>query len=272
MRKAFLSTIVACGLAAVSVACSREPDVEQVPVGTEVQLTRKDGGVVAGKLEAKDAEQVRVDTGRVTKTVARKEVADVKVVEPGKPVALPPIAKFREFTVPAGTALHLNMQTTVSSDANNEGDPIEAKLTSPVVVDDVEVLPEGSLLRGVIANATPAGKVKGVASLGLRFTSVAAHDERYQISANWAAEAESEKKKDVAKIGIGAGVGAAIGAIAGGGKGAATGAAIGGGAGTGWVLTTKGKPVVVNSGANITAKMAGAVEIKVPVTREAVKK
>jgi len=266
MNKAFLSTIMAGVLATVSVACSREPDVEQVPVGTEVQLTRKDGGVVAGKLESKDAEQVKVDTGRVTKTVARKEVADVKVVEPGKPVVLPAIAKFREFTVPAGTTLHLTVKTTVSSDTNNEGDPIEATLTSPVVVDDVEVLPAGSVVRGVISNATPAGKVKGVASLGLRFTSVAAYDERYQISAPWAAEAESTKGKDATKIGIGAGIGAAIGAIAGGGKGAATGAAIGGGAGTGYVLMTKGKPVVVNAGADITAKLANHVDVKVPVS------
>ena len=200
MNKAFLSTIMAGVLATASVSCSREPDVEQVPVGTEVQLTRKDGGVVAGKLEAKDAEQVRVDTGRVTKTVARKEVADVKIVEPGKPVELPAIAKFREFTVPAGTALHLNIKNTLSSDTNNEGDPIEATLSSPIVVDDVEVLPAGAVVRGVISNATPAGKVKGVASLGLRFTSVAAHDERYQISAGWAAEAESKKGQDAAKI------------------------------------------------------------------------
>src|SRR6187397_2138741 len=35
MNKAFLSTIMAGVLATVSVACSREPDVEQVPVGTE---------------------------------------------------------------------------------------------------------------------------------------------------------------------------------------------------------------------------------------------
>lgn len=267
MSRAFLSTIAACGLAATFVACSQEADVEKVPVGTEVQLTRKDGGVVAGKLEAKDAEQVRVDTGRVTKTVARKEVADVKVVEPGKPVVLPAIAKFREYTVPAGTSLHLTVQTTASSDANNEGDPIEAKLSSPIVVDDVEVLPAGAIVRGVISNATPAGKVKGVASLGLHFTSIAAHDDRYQISANWAAQAESEKKKDAAKIGVGAGIGAAIGAIAGGGKGAATGAAIGGGAGTALVLSQAGKPVVVSSGANITAKLANNVEVKVPVAK-----
>jgi hypothetical protein len=265
MSKALSSTILACVVAAVSVACSKQPDVEKLPVGTEVQLTRKDGVVVEGKLAARDAEQVQVSTGRVTRTVARNDVADVKVVEPGKPAVLPAIAKFREYTVPSGTPLHLTVVTTVGSDTNNEGDPIEAKLSAPLVVDDVEVLPAGAVVRGVVSNATPAGKVKGVASLGLHFTSVSSGDERYQMSAHWSAKAETTKTKDATKIGIGAGVGAAIGGILGGGKGAATGAAIGGGAGTALVLTTAGKPVVVNSGADITATLANSVDIKVPV-------
>jgi hypothetical protein len=265
MNRIFTSTIVACAVAALTMACSKQPDVEKLPVGTDLQLTRKDGVVVTGKLAARDAEQVKVSTGRATKTVARADVADVKVVEPGKPTELPAIAKFREYTVPAGTVLPLIVQTTVSSDANNEGDPVEAKLASPIVVDNVEVLPAGAVVRGVVSNATPAGKVKGVASLELHFTSIAARDDRYEISANWAARAATTKGKDATKIGIGAGVGAAIGGLIGGGKGAATGAAIGGGAGTAYVLTTAGKPVVLASGADVTTKLANSVDVKVPV-------
>jgi hypothetical protein len=59
-------------------------------------------------------------------------------------------------------------------------------------------------------------------------------------------QAESTKKQDAAKVGIGAGIGAAIGAIAGGGKGAAIGAAVGAGAGTGSVLATRGKDVTLD--------------------------
>lgn len=265
MRKAFTGIVMVCAVTGVLVSCSREPDVEKLPVGTDVQLTRKDGGVVEGKLAERDATQVKVSSGRVTKTVPRADVADVKVVEPGKPTELPSIAKFREYSVPAGTLLHLTVETAVSSDSNNEGDPIEAKLAEPIVVNDVEVLPSGSLVRGTVSDATPAGKVKGVASLGLHFTSIAARDDRYQISATWSARAETTKTKDATKIGIGAGVGAAIGGIIGGGKGAATGAAIGGGAGTAYVLTTAGKPVVVSSGADITTRLATAVDVKVPV-------
>ena len=111
------------------------------------------------------------------------------------------------------------------------------------MVDDVVVIPADSVVRGTVTAVTSAGKVKGRASLGLHFTTIIVRDERYPISARWAAEAASTKKQDATKIGIGAGAGAIIGGIIGGGKGAATGAAIGGGAGTAMVLTSEGKPI-----------------------------
>jgi hypothetical protein len=236
MNKAFLSTIMAGVLATVSVACSREPDVEQVPVGTEVQLTRKDGGVVAGKLEAKDAEQVKVDTGRVTRTVARKEVADVKVVEPGKPVVLPAIAKFREFTVPAGTTLHLTVKTTVSSDTNNEGEPIEANADLSGRRGRCGSVagrfggPRRDLERD--AGGQSEGRGEPGSSLHVRLGARRALSDlarRGRLKPR-APRARTPRRSASAPV-----IGAAIGAIAGGGKGAATGAAIGGGAGTAYV-------------------------------------
>ena len=107
--------------------------------------------------------------------------------------------------------------------------------------------------------------MKGRASLGLLFSSVTAYNEKFPISARWAAEAESTKKSDTKKIGIGAGAGAIVGGIIGGGKGAATGAAIGGGAGTAMVLTSEGKPVALANGADITVRLANPVDVKVTI-------
>ena len=91
-----------------AVACSTaKADVEKVPVGTDVQVTSQDGGVVQGTLTEKDAKTVKVVTGKsgkTTKVVPREEIADVRVVEPSKPVELPAIAKFREYTIPDGHA------------------------------------------------------------------------------------------------------------------------------------------------------------------------
>jgi hypothetical protein len=251
-----------------AVACSAQADVEKVPVGSDVQLTKQDGGVVQGTLTQKDEKTVSVVTGKKTKTervVPRADIADVRVVEPSKTTELPAIAKFREFTVPAGTALKLTVETAVSSETSKVEEAVEARLADAVSVDDVTVLPAGTIVRGNVSSAESAGKVKGRASLGLIFTSLTAYNERYPISARWSAEAESTKKQDATKIGIGAGAGAIIGGIIGGKKGAATGAAVGGGAGTAMVLTSEGKPVALSNGSEITVRLGGPLEVKVPV-------
>ena len=246
------SLAAAIAILGLTVACSTQAsDVEKVPVGTDVQLTRQDGGVVAGKLTDKNESTVKVSTGKVTKEVPRKEIADVRVVDEKKPVELPPIAKFREYTVPADYALRLSIDTPLSSETAKVEDPVEATLASAVTVDGVEVVPAGSTVRGTVTGVESSGKVKGRASLALQFTTLIVRDERVPISARWSAQAKSTKKRDATKIGIGAGAGAIIGGILGGGKGAATGAAVGGGAGTAMVLTSEGKPIVLSKGEDI---------------------
>jgi hypothetical protein len=261
-----LAAVVA--ILGVTVACSTQAsDVEKVPVGTDVQLTRQDGGVVAGKLTDKTESTVKVSAGKVTKEVPRKEIADVRVVDEKKPVELPPIARFREFTVPEDTTLRLSIDTPLSSETASIEDAVVATLANAVMVGDAEVLPAGSTVRGTVTGVESSGKVKGRASLALQFNTIVVHDERVPISARWSAVAESTKKKDAAKIGIGAGAGAIIGGIIGGGKGAATGAAVGGGAGTAMVLTSEGKPIVLSKGEDISTKLANAIEVRVPITR-----
>ena len=264
----FLATVATFALAA---ACSgaKEATVADVPVGADVTLTRQDGGVVEGKLASKNEKEVTVTAGtstkKVTKTVPREQIVSVQVPTPEKPVTLPPVAKFREYVVPDDAPLKLTLDSAVSSETSKVEDQVEAKLASAIMVDEVEVIPAGSVVRGTVSSVTSAGKVKGRASLGLHFTTIIVRDERYPINARWSAEAASTKKQDATKIGIGAGAGAIIGGIIGGGKGAATGAAIGGGAGTAMVLTSEGKPIELASGATINTKLTAALEVKVPI-------
>ena len=252
-----------------AIACNATADVEKVPVGSDVQLTRQDGGVVQGKLTEKDAKTVKIVSGdsKTTKIVPREEIADVKVVDATKKPELPAIAKFREYTVPEGTPLKLTIDSAVSSDTSKVEDVVEAKLADAVMVDGAVVLPAGSAVRGNVSAAQAAGKVKGVASLGLHFTTLTAYTERIPINARWSMEAESTKKDDAKKIGIGAGAGAIIGGIIGGKKGAATGAVVGAGGGTAVAMSTAGKPVALANGAAITVRLASGIEVKVPVNR-----
>jgi hypothetical protein len=250
----------------VAAGCSRGPDLEKVPVGSEVQLTRQDGGVVEGKLAARDETTVKVNVGRTTRSVARKEIADVRVVDPNdKPVELPPIAKFREYTVPAGTKVTVKLGEDVGSATSHVGDAVTATLADPVTVEGVQVLPAGSTVRGEVTGAAPSGKVKGRASLALDFKTVTAHGETYPLDAKFSMVAPSTKSRDTDTIALPAIGGAIVGAIVGGGKGAAVGATVGGGAGTAAVLMTKGKDVGLSSGTELAVTTGQAIEVKVPV-------
>jgi hypothetical protein len=198
--------------------------------------------------------------------VPREKIADVQVVEASKPAPpLPPIARFREFTVPAGTEFIVRLESAVASDTSRVEDAVNATLAEPVVIDGTTVIPAGSAVRGEVAAAQPAGKVKGRASLTLRFGTISVADERYTIQARVSRLAPATKGEDAAKIAVPAGAGAVIGAVIGGKKGAAIGTAVGGGAGTAVVLTTSGDEIRLPSGARLTLPIDSAIEVRVPI-------
>ena len=156
-------------LATVAGACHQAPDVEQMPLGSEVQLTRQDGGLVEGKLEARDEREVRVEVGPVTRSVPRAEIADVRVVDASaKSAGPPPGARFREYMIPAGSKLTLDLRTAVNTATSRAEDPVEAVLDTPVSLMGVEVLPAGAQVRGIVTSVKAAGKVKGRASIAMQ--------------------------------------------------------------------------------------------------------
>ena len=189
---------------------------------------------------------------------------------PSRPAArraeAPAAPEYREFTLPAGTALELELRTPVGSEVSEVEDAVRATLRQAVRIDGRQVLPAGTELAGVVTDAERAGRVKGRARVAFRFNSLRYDGERYRIETEVVEQlGEASKGEDAKKIGIGAGAGAAIGALMGGGSGAAKGAAIGGAAGTGVVLATRGKPVSLEPGAEVSARLAAPVAIRVPV-------
>jgi hypothetical protein len=176
-------------------------------------------------------------------------------------------SSFREVTIPAGTLLAVELQSSVASDTSSIEDPVRARLRKPVMIDGVAALPTGSNLLGTVTEATRSGRVKGRARVGFRFNSIepAGRDARLDIRTGVIArEAAATKKQDAAKIGIPAGAGAVIGGIVGGGDGAAKGAAIGGAAGTGVVLSTRGKELRFGPGADFSVKLLAPLTVRVP--------
>jgi hypothetical protein len=172
---------------------------------------------------------------------------------------------FREVTVPAGTALPLELITAVSSETATVEMPVRARLKQAVVVDGYTALPAGAVLMGQVTDVERPGRVQGRARLAFRFAEVELDGAREELRTNPIAfEGEATRGEDATKIGAGAGVGAVIGGIVGGASGAAKGAAIGGAAGTGVVLATKGREVELTAGTDIAATTASAFIVRAP--------
>ena len=261
MRRWQLGLVLA---SVVSVAgCQREPDISKVPVGTEVQVTREDGGLVEGRLQEAGDTAVKVDTGRITRVVQKDQIADVRVVTDDLRDEPPAKATFREVTVPADTKVSFRLRDAVSSETSHVEETLEAEVSDAVTVDGVTTIPAGAVARGVVTRADPSGKVKGRASLALQFTELVIDGVRYPIDAKFARTAPSSASSDAKKIGVPAIGGAVIGGIIGGKKGAAIGAAAGGGAGAAVVLSTPGAPVSLASGAELSLTVGRPIDVRV---------
>ena len=169
----------------------------------------------------------------------------------------------REVTIPAGTALRLDLASGIASDSSRVEDTVRATLRQAVAVNGEMVLPAGTELVGIVTDVDDSGRVKGRAHIAYRFNSLRYGGDRYDIeTATISHQAEATKKKDATKIAVGAGAGAAIGALLGGGDGAAKGAAIGGAGGTGVVLATKGKEVRLGPGANVNTRLMAPLTVR----------
>ena len=145
------------------------------------------------------------------------------------------------ITLPAGTKLHVVLETTLTTKASKEGDPFRARLVIPVFANEREALPTGTVIEGKVASLQTPGRVKGNAEMQLRPETIYLPDGRDFSLAATITDAQTGDELDVdpaegtvsrsGKEGMsvgqtaqGAGMGAAIGGMTAGGKGALIGA------------------------------------------------
>lgn len=263
-------------MASLTIACGTQPPAtsdggEPAASTPASQTAPADPGAPAaaagGTTRAPEPGEPAAASGETTPAGALRAAPARPPAAPAAPPA-PEAPRFREIRLRAGTELPLKLETAVASDTATLEDTVRASLRRDIVVDDVTVLPAGTDLTGVVTAADRAGKVKGRARVAFRFTSLSFDAERYDIRTSAVSRtAKGTKKKDAAKIGIGAGAGAVIGGIIGGGKGAAVGTAVGGGAGTGMVLATRGEEVRLSAGTPVTVTLSEPLVVRVPVAR-----
>jgi len=199
-------------------------------------------------------------------SAAARPTASARKAAPDRE-ARPRQQRFEDHQVAAGTYLPIELRTTIASDQSQVEDEVRGRLTRPITVNGVEVVPEGAVVRGVVTEVERSGRVKGLARVVFRFNVLEHPDTGSRVGIRTAPlieEAEPTKKKDAATIGGAAAGGAIIGAVVGGGDGAAKGAAIGGAAGTGVVLGTRGAEVRLPAGTVVSARLAEPFVVRIP--------
>jgi hypothetical protein len=256
----------------LTVACTSTEAIEKIPAGTEVTVKTADGTLVQGRIAEVKPDVVTLTGERpnTTTEITRTSIAEVKRVaktdrEAPAPAVrtIPAPAIVRSITVPDNTVLDVTLNTALASDTSRVEQRVNGTLASPVIVDGVTVIPTGSAVSGHVTNVKESGKVKGLASLGFRFTTLTVDSVTYDIATKpLGYAAEATKKDDAVKIGVGAAAGAVIGAITGGKKGAAIGTAVGAGAGTGVVLATDGKEIRLAEGRKLKVSLSNPLTIR----------
>jgi hypothetical protein len=166
-------------------------------------------------------------------------------------------------SLPAGTAVTVRLQTSVSSAASEAGEIFDAVLDEPLVVDGQTIAPRGATVRGKVTIARHSGRLRHPGELGLTLVSVSVQGQDVLLETSHIyARGGSHKKRNLALIGGGTGTGALIGGIASGGTGALIGSAIGAGGGTAVAFGTGKKDVGFGAERRLTFKLTQPVVIK----------
>jgi hypothetical protein len=166
-------------------------------------------------------------------------------------------------TVPAGTEISVKILNTLASNTSKVEDRVKGSVAKSVVISGLTAIPAGSELTGTVIEAKESGRVKGKASLAIRFDHLVVRGESVRIqTARVGEEAEQNKKDDLKKGGLGAGLGAVVGGVIGGGKGAAIGAVAGG---AGGVMATKGGEVQIAPGTIVPVLLQEQLMLSVPI-------
>ena len=168
----------------------------------------------------------------------------------------------RELIIPSGTRIPIALKNTISTKANHEGDPIYARSTFPVAIND------RIIVQGKIISIKPAGHIKGRAAVLIHFTSLI-YPSGYTVilpgsienapgvdnakvkDEEGTIEGDSNKGKTAATIAGPAADGALTGAVIRGGEGALIGAGIGGAIGTAIAAFSHGNEVKMMPGTTL---------------------
>jgi type IV secretion system protein VirB10 len=162
-----------------------------------------------------------------------------------------------------GTSMVAALQGTVDTGKNHVGDKVVLRTLEDIRVNEMTLVPSGSIINGEVTHIDPAGRVAGGAQVTLRFTELVMPDgSSYTIAAApFRLEGKGDAKESALEVGGGAVAGGIIAGILGGKDDIAKGAAAGAVVGTGVAVATKGDQIVLPAGQKFRVTLTDPVTI-----------
>jgi hypothetical protein len=162
--------------------------------------------------------------------------------------------------IPVGQLIDVRLQNSLSSASAKPEQRFEATTLVDLEQDGRVLVPAGSLVRGVVERAEPAGRVDRSGSLALAFDQLTVRGTEYPMRAMATQVFESGGiREEGRKVGTAGAVGAIVGGIMGGLQGALLGAVVGSG---GVIAATEGKNVELPAGAVVRLRLDSPVRIR----------
>src|SRR5262249_9607765 len=96
----------------------------------------------------------------------------------------PRAPEYREITIASGTALPLEMTTTISSGSAEVEAPVSARLRNAITVDGETAIPAGAVLRGNVTDVERSGRVSGRAHISFAFNEANVRGDREDLKTN----------------------------------------------------------------------------------------
>lgn len=164
--------------------------------------------------------------------------------------------------LPAGTAITIRLQNTLSSASAATGDRFEGTVDVPIIVDGQTAIPLGTVVTGRVLAAKTSGRLHDPGYLRIALVSLQLAGKPVAIeTSSIFAKGGSHEKRNLGMIAGGTGAGALIGGLAAGGKGALLGSAIGAAGGTGAAFATGKKEVAFETERRLTFRLAQAADL-----------
>ncbi len=174
-----------------------------------------------------------------------------------------PTAQLMPASIPAGTPVTIRLQSSLSSASSHSGDPFEAVLDEPIIIQGQTVAPRGTTVTGKVLDAKASGRLQDPGYLRLALTEIFVKGKSIPVqTSSIFVKGGSHEKRNLTMIGGGAGAGALIGGLAGGGKGALIGTAVGAAGGTGAAYATGQKDVGFGTERRLTFRLTQPISLR----------